>query len=232
MQKRRNAGMQERNAAMQQCSNAETPECRKPLQGGVRVQNGPSALLRFCILALSMSALWFASVSAARADEVIDRVLAVAGGDVITLSDVRAARELGRGESWSAPDPVRAVLGQLIDRALVLAEVNRFAPPEPTAQAVAAALDIVASRFATTPAFDAALARLGIDRPFVRDLLREDLRIRAYLDQRFTADTPGGQRILVDQWVAGLRRRSDVVDLYEPADVSGPPLGTAGPARD
>ena len=197
--------------------------------------SGPRSVRAFlpsCLLALLMSALWFASVSAARADEVIDRVLAVAAGDVITLSDVRAARELGRVESGNAPDPVRAVLGQLIDRALVLAEVNRFAPPEPTAQAMAAALDTVAARFATPQAFDTAMARLGIDRPFVRSLLREDLRIRAYLDQRFTADTPGGQRLLVDQWVAGLRRRSDVVDLYEPGDVSGQPRGTAGSARD
>ena len=190
------------------------------------------ALLRSCIAALSMSAFCLASVCAADADEVIDRVLAVAAGDVITLSDVRAARELGRVESGNAPDPVRAALGQLIDRALVLAEVNRFAPPEPTAQAMAAALDTVAARFATPEAFEAAMARLGIDRPFVRNVLRDDLRIRAYLDQRFTADSPGGQRLLVDQWVAGLRRRSDVVDLYEPADVSGQPRGTAGSARD
>ena len=172
----------------------------------------PSALrrafvhLRIC--AFLTAAVCMPVCPAAAADEVIDRVLAVAAGDVITLSDVRAAQELGRVEAGNAPDPVRAVLGQLIDRALVLAEVNRFAPPEPTPQAIAAALDVVAARFATAQAFDAAMARLGIDRPFVRDLLREDLRIRAYLDQRFTADTPGGQRILVDQWVAGLRRRS------------------------
>jgi len=150
------------------------------------------------------------------AQEVIDRVLAVAGGEVITLSDVRAARELGRVDVRDADDPVRAVLAQLVDRALVLAEVNRFAPPEPSAETIDATLDAVVARFPSADAFEATVARLGIDRAFVRELLREDLRIRAYLDQRFTADTPAEQRRLVDEWVGGLRRRADVIDLAQP----------------
>lgn len=148
-------------------------------------------------------------------DEVIDRVLAVVSGEVITLSDVRAARELGRVSVPDAPDPVRAVLSQLIDRALVLDEVNRFAPPEPAASTIDDALAAVVATAASPAAFDAMLARLGIDRPFVRDLLREDLRIRAYLDQRFTADTIEQQRTMVNGWIAGLRRRADIVDLYK-----------------
>ncbi len=40
--------------------------------------------------------LWLSGVMPARAaDEVIDRVLAVVSGEIITLSDVRAARALG-----------------------------------------------------------------------------------------------------------------------------------------
>ena len=61
-----------------------------------------------------------------------------------------------------------------------------------------------------------------------RELLREDLRIRAYLDQRFTADTSAEQRRLVDDWIAGLRRRSDVVDLYA-TGVSGRTPGAVPP---
>lgn len=182
---------------------------------------------RACLLALAVCAA--ASSATAAQGEVIDRVLAVAGGEVITLSDVRAAQELGRVNVDAAADPVRAVLSQLTDRALVLAEVNRFAPPEPTAVALDEALVSVTARFASPAAFEAVLVRLGIDRAFVGELLREDLRIRAYLDQRFTADTPAEQRKLVDEWIAGLRRRSDVVDLYEP-NVSVRTPGTAPPA--
>jgi hypothetical protein len=175
--------------------------------------------------------LWFVvPASAVAADEVIDRVLAVAGGEVITLSDVNAALALGRVQVGDAPDPVRVVLTQLIDRALLLAEVNRFAPPEPAAPTLDAAFDLVAARFQTPDAFDATLARLGINRAFVRELLREDLRIRAYLDQRFTAQTVDEQRTMVEAWIAGLRRRADVVDQYV-GPVNGQAPGTGGSAR-
>lgn len=164
------------------------------------------------------------------ADDVIDRVLAVVGGEVITLSDVRAALALGRVQAGDAPDPSRVALTQLIDRALLLAEVNRFAPPEPSALTIDSALDSVVARFPTAEAFDATLERLGINRAFVRELLREDLRIRAYLDQRFTAQTLDEQRALVDAWIAGLRRRGDIVDQY--GALSATPPGTAGSGRD
>jgi hypothetical protein len=187
--------------------------------------------LRVGLVVLFGSAWLCMPAYAAPDDELIDRVLAVAGGEVITLSDVRAARELGRVGVTGVADPVRAVLSQLIDRALVLAEVNRFAPPEPSALTIDTALEGVIARFPTPTAFDQALSQLGIDRSFVRELLREDLRIRAYLDQRFTADTTADQRRMVDEWVASLRRRADIVDLYEPQVIVQTP-GTAAPARD
>jgi hypothetical protein len=37
--------------------------------------------------------------------------------------------------------------------------------------------------------------------------------MRAYLDQRFAAASDRRQA-LVDEWMAGLRRRGDVIDLY------------------
>src|SRR4029077_16972431 len=64
--------------------------------------------------------------------ETIDRVLAVVAGQLITLSDVTAATDLGLQTAEGAADPVRAVLTKLIDRELVLAEVDRYAPAEPT----------------------------------------------------------------------------------------------------
>jgi len=167
---------------------------------------------------------------AAAADEVIDRVLAVVDGELITLSDVRAALELGRVQAGTAPDPQRVVLSQLIDRVLVLSEVDRFAPPEPSALTIDAAAEAVAARFPSQELFDATLKRLGIDQQFVRELLREDLRIRAYLDQRFTAETTDEQRTMVDEWVAGLRRRADIADLYE--GLNAPARDTASPGRD
>ena len=149
--------------------------------------------------------------------ETIDRVLAVVAGQLITLSDVTAARDLGLQSADGAADPVRAILTKLIDRELVLAEVDRYAPPEPTAAAVDGELQRVRARFASQAEVDAALARSGIDEKNLRETLRQDLRTRAYLDQRFTASSDRRTKAIED-WLAGLRRRGDVIDLYQPAE--------------
>ena len=145
--------------------------------------------------------------------EVIDRVLAVAAGQVITLSDVTAAIDLGLQTADGAPDPVRAVLTKLIDRELVLAEVDRYAPPEPANEAVDREVQRVRQRFPTAAAFDAALQRSGIDEKHLRETLRQDLRMRAYLEQRFSG-AADRRAALIDDWMTGLRRRGEVIDLY------------------
>jgi hypothetical protein len=145
--------------------------------------------------------------------EVIDRVLAVVAGQLITLSDVTAARELDLERADGAPDPIRAILSKLIDRELILEEVDRYAPPEPSAAAVSDEVAKVRARFPSPAAFGAALARSGIDERHVRETLRQELRMRAYLAQRF----PGGadrRQSSMEEWVSGLRRRAEVVDLY------------------
>jgi len=145
--------------------------------------------------------------------ETIDRVLAVVAGQLITLTDVRAAIDLRLQTTDGAADPVRAVLTKLIDRELILAEVDRYAPPEPTADAVNREVERVRARFDSQEALDAALAKSGIDEKHLRETLRQDLRMRAYLDQRFAAASDRRQAV-VDEWLAGLRRRAEIVDLY------------------
>ncbi len=166
---------------------------------------------------LSWAVVWVAVLAAAAWHgahaEVIDRVLAVVNGDLIMLSDVTAARELGLVAIDNAADPIRAVLSALIDRALELDEVDRYAPPEPSADAVDREVAMVRVRFPSQAAFDAALARAGIDLQHLRATLREDLRIRAYLDQRFVASDPRRPQLVTD-WLAGLRRRAELNDLY------------------
>jgi hypothetical protein len=158
-----------------------------------------------------------------RAAETIDRVLALVAGNLITLTDVTAARDLGLVPAEAAADPVRAVLSKLIDRELILAEADRYAPPEPDTEAVDREVQRVRARFESPQAFDLALARSGIDEKHLRETLREDLRIGAYLDQRFTV--PGGpgspgsedrRQALIGEWLAGLRRRADIIDFYLP----------------
>jgi hypothetical protein len=217
------------------------------------MQIGRRALapLAFCILHFAFPCLGLAAFATA---ETIDRVLAVAAGELITLSDVTAARDFGLVAGGDAADPIRAILVKLIDRELILAEVDRFAPPEPAAEAIDRELQRIQARFASPDAFDQALSRSGIDANHLRQTLRDNLRIRAYEDQRFTTAPPTDEELsryyrdhpqtftrqgqlvsfeaarpdviramtedrrttLIADWVAGLRRRADVIDLYLP----------------
>jgi hypothetical protein len=174
-------------------------------------EKGPKAkrAVTFFLLTCSFFLFLFAPVRA----EVIDRVLAVVSGNLITLSDVNAAYELGLVPPPTSGDRVREVLSRLIDRELQLAEVDRYAPPEPTAADIDRELEAVRGRFASPEAFDAALARSGIDLAHLRETLRGNLRIRAYLDRRFSTADARRQQV-VDDWIAGLRRRADIIDLY------------------
>jgi hypothetical protein len=164
-------------------------------------------------VAVAALALVSGDTALARGAEVIDRVLAVAAGQVITLTDVTAARELGLQTVDSTADPIRAILTKLIDRELMLAEVERYGPAEPTPDLVDRELATVRARFASTSAYEATLARSGYDEKHLRETLRQELRLHAYLDQRFTPADPR-RASLIDEWVAGLRRRGNVVDVY------------------
>jgi len=153
-------------------------------------------------------------LAAPASTETIDRVLAVVAGQLITLSDVTAARDLGLEDARGAADPIRVVLTRLVDRQLMLAEVDRYAPPEPSTDSVDRELASVRARFPDEQGLNDVLVRSGLDVTHLRERLREDLRIRAYLDQRFGSDER--RPALVDDWLAGLRRRGNVTDLYVP----------------
>ena len=180
-------------------------------QGGRGRQGRRIGLVGFVLLAIALGG------AAARA-ETIDRVLAVAGGQIILLSDVTAALDLGLVSADGAADRVGAALAKLISRNLVLVEATRYAPPEPADADVEKELASVRGRFPSAAAFDAVFARSGLTDVQLRLILRENLRIRAYIAQRFTGAEDEARRLmLIDEWVAGLRQRSDVVDLYATA---------------
>jgi len=180
-------------------------------QGGRGRQGRRIGLVGFVLLAIALGG------AAARA-ETIDRVLAVAGGQIILLSDVTAALDLGLVSADGAADRVGAALAKLISRDLVLVEATRYAPPEPADADVEKELAAVRGRFPSAAAFDAVFERSGLTDVQLRLILRENLRIRAYIAQRFTGAEDEARRLmLIDEWVAGLRQRSDVVDLYATA---------------
>jgi len=96
--------------------------------------------------------------------EIIDRVLAVVDTQIITLSDVRAALRFGLVPEDLTTDPTGAVLQRLIDRRLMLIEVDRYAPPEPSEAAVNASLAAVERRFKDALGLEIALNQSSLSR--------------------------------------------------------------------
>ena len=119
--------------------------------------------------------------------DMIDRTLALIGGQPITLSDVRAAMALGLVEPDASADPVPAVLQQLVDRELMLREVQRYAPASPGDAGIDARLDDIHKRFPDASSFRRLLDMHGFTDARLRAWVRDDLRMQAYLAQRFAS---------------------------------------------
>ena len=128
--------------------------------------------------------------------ELLDRTLALVGGQPITLSDVRAALALGLVQGEPVANPVSSAALALVDRELILREVQRYAPPAPGEAAVEARLEDIRRRFPDAGALTRALDTHGFTEPRLRAWVRDDLRTEAYLSQRFaSASTPTEQEL-------------------------------------
>ena len=117
--------------------------------------------------------------------ELLERTLAVVGGAVITRSDVTIADALQLFADRAVP--AGPTLTRLIDRQLMLQEVARFAPAEPVAESVRARVERMRARAGGDAAVAAVLARGGREAGELEAWVRDDLRLAAYLDQRFAS---------------------------------------------
>jgi hypothetical protein len=165
--------------------------------------------------------------------EIIDRVLAILPGQIITQSDVQAALDLGLVEATAAEaDRLAVGLSAVIDRVLMLNEVRRVVPPEPSGAAIEARVARIRRRFDSPASLARVLAASGIDETVLNAHAADDLRLESYLDERFSAASQptdeevrqGGEgsrqrladerrRSLIAAWVSELRRRADVTVL-------------------
>jgi hypothetical protein len=141
-------------------------------------------------LALGCTIFLVAGAVPLRGLEVIDRVVAIVSGNVITLSDARAAVRLGLVDTANAPEPLAVAVKALIERQLVLDEAVRSVAPDPSPDAVALRLAAIRSPFADRDAYARALADAGLDESTVNTWVRQDVQVREYLRQRFEAILP------------------------------------------
>jgi hypothetical protein len=123
--------------------------------------------------------------------ELIERTLALVGGQAITLNDARLAIALGLIEVERSADPIPGVTSRLVDRELILREVQRYAPAAPAETAIDARLDELRKRLPDAAALKRLLDVHGMTEVRLRAWVRDDLRTQAYLAQRFaSASTP------------------------------------------
>lgn len=186
---------------------------------------------------------------AAQRTELIERTMAIVGGQAVTLSDARAAITFKLVDVGGSVDPEQTATARLVDRELMLREVRRYAPPAPSEVAIDARLSEIRMRL-PGESFTRALEVSGFTEARLRAWVRDDLRTQAYLSQRFvTASAPteieiahayaqqkeefdragttlaeatpilrerliaSRRRELIADWVADLRRRTDVILL-------------------
>lgn len=182
--------------------------------------------------------------AAAVQPSTIERLVAVVDQRALTATDLQLAIRLGSIEGEAADEA--ASIDRLVTRELIRLEVERFAVAEPTPEAVEARIATL-SAGTDRPAWLAGLEVLGASSDRVRRLVADDLRIAAYVEQRFStaaqpteaevlaraASQPDALRpttppaaaaltaardallverrqALLDDWVAGLRRRTSV----------------------
>lgn len=141
-------------------------------------------------------------------------MMAVVNQQPILLSDVNAAILFQLVPVPEGGDPLGSTLDRLIERALILEEVDRYQPPEPAHEEIDKRVDAIRQRFGTPDAFHKALASVGMTEAQLRSHIRDDLRSVTYINQRFGETDPDARDTLIAEWVASLRRRADVNVLY------------------
>ena len=193
-----------------------------------------------------------AAATAVRA-QVIDRILATVGGALILQSDAVAAARFGFVELPAQGNPLQFTLDRLIERRLMLIEVDRYAPPEPPRALLDERMQQLDQRIGSGERLDAILRETGFTLEQLRLYVRDDLRIESYVQQRFgAAYRPSDEEVVayyrshegdftrdgklrpfdevrdavraallaerqaasVREWMASLRRRTEVNVLY------------------
>ena len=135
---------------------------------------------------VAMIILIFATgVALLQGQELLDRVVAQVNGDSITLSEVRVAVRLALIEVPSDVDPVFAAVWALINRRLMVIEVGRFPPIEPDVYILEREVERLRTMIGNSLDIEKFIRFNGLTDTEIRELARENLRIQAYLDQRF-----------------------------------------------
>lgn len=175
---------------------------------------GPNATFRkirvfalIVVFLITTSTFW---AEAARSQtEVIDRILAVVNGQVIMKSDVQMFLTLQLVEIPPGVDQESQVLTYLIERRLVLDQIDRVVP-QPASDLIEQQLQLMRGRFMRIEDFTEVLQQVGLTSDDLRQLLADDIRRDTYLANRFVSVREEIRAQAQSDWVADLARRGEV----------------------
>ena len=102
-------------------------------------------------------------------------------------SDVRAFIDLKLADVAQDAKPEATTLTRLIERWLILNQVDRYVVADPPAVIIERQLTDVRTSFSSEAAFITALEQVGYTTDDLRQVLRDNARRDAYLEDRFTA---------------------------------------------
>jgi peptidyl-prolyl cis-trans isomerase SurA len=118
----------------------------------------------------------------------VDRVAAVVDRQVITVSEVTQMVELhffARNAGESEDDYRHRILDALIAQALRFRDVERFGAEEIPKDSIEARVTEISKRFPTPADLDAALKRVELTPDELRSLVKRQLQVEAYIQERF-----------------------------------------------
>ena len=123
-----------------------------------------------------------AAVAAAGYATIADRIAAVVDGQVITVSEITQMVEL----KFFPTSDRREVLDNLIAQALRYRDVERFGAQDISKDTIEGRLKVIQARFAAPADFDAALVHTELTLDEVRALIKRQLQVEAYVQERFS----------------------------------------------
>lgn len=133
----------------------------------------------------------------AKAQEVIDRIVARVDTDIILLSDVR---ELSRYQQFvdGRSETDAEILDRLIDQWIVRTEAKAALFPWPSDSEVQRSLERLKRFFSSPEAFEERKKQIGLSDEDVRRMLQSQLYLSNYLDSRFRASIHIDEKAIQD----------------------------------
>ena len=141
--------------------------------------------------------LAMAAASFAKAQEVVDRIVARVENDIVLSSDVQELQRYqefvdGKSESESA------TLDRLIDQWIVRSEADLSQFPKPTESEIDRGVSRVEKSFASPAEYEARKTQSGLTDAEVRKIVASQLYLTNYLDSRFRPSAQVDEKAVED----------------------------------